>query len=299
MILNKLSLRDETRFTKYLSFQNHELSVYSFPNIYIWRKFFDISWIIIEESLCIFFKDHIGTFLYLAPLARENNPKVAVRVFEILKKLNKNPEFAHLENIEDKDLDFYRKLGFDCLLKSHDYILSQKELSGLRGNSYKSKRAGYNYFIKNFDFSVKKLSIRDRKECLELYSYWWEERKNISNDPIYLGMLDDSRISLKEALDSYEKLGFQGIKVQVNKMTQAFTFGFALNKDTFCILFEIANLKIKGLAQFIFSRFAQELSSYKYINIMDDSGLDNLKRVKLSYHPKRLAPAYTVREKNE
>jgi len=32
---------------------------------------------------------------------------------------------------------------------------------------------------------------------------------------------------------------------------------------------------------------------------MDDSGLPNLKRVKLSYHPKCLAQAYTVRIKNE
>jgi len=299
MILNKLSLQDKKKFDKYLNLKEHELSAYSFPNIYIWRKFFDIRWVIIEGSLCIFFKDKIGTFLYLAPLAKDNNPKVILRVFEIISELNKNPEFAHLENIEERDLDFYQELGFDCSLKSHDYILSRQELSALRGNKYKSKRASYNYFIKNFDFSYKELIPDDRKDCLELYSFWERERKSGNADFLYQGMLEDSRISLKEALDNYSKLGFKGAKVQVNKITKAFTFGFMLNKDTFSILYEIADLSIKGLAQFISSRFAQELKSYKYINIMDDSGLDNLKKVKLSYHPKRLAPAYLIRRKRE
>ncbi|MCM8780616.1 MAG: hypothetical protein NC908_01655 [Candidatus Omnitrophica bacterium] len=73
---------------------------------------------------------------------------------------------------------------------------------------------------------------------------------------------------------------------------KAFTFGFGLSPDTFCILYEITDLSIKGLAQFIFRQFVCELKKYRYINIMDDSGLDNLKQVKFSYHPRRLIPAY-------
>ena len=299
MILNKLSLQDKTRFDKYLNLENHELSVYSFANIYIWRKLFDIRWIIIKECLCVFFQDKIGAFLYLAPLAKDKDPEVVSCVFEILGTLNKNPEFAHLENIEERDLGFYRKLGFECSLKSQDYILGRQELSELRGNKYKSKRASYNYFTKNFGFSFKELLPKDRKECLKLYSLWGKERKTENADSLYQGMLEDSRISLKEALDNYSRLNFKGVKVQINKTTKAFTFGFALNRETFCILYEITDLTIKGLAQFIFSRFAQELQDYKYINIMDDSGLDNLRKVKLSYHPQQLASAYIVRRKHE
>jgi hypothetical protein len=62
-------------------------------------------------------------------------------------------------------------------------------------------------------------------------------------------------------------------------------------------LYEITDLSIKGLAQFIFRAFAEELKNYRYLNIMDDSGLANLKKVKLSYHPERLVPAYIARRR--
>ncbi|PIP19234.1 MAG: hypothetical protein COT38_01780 [Candidatus Omnitrophica bacterium CG08_land_8_20_14_0_20_41_16] len=299
MELNKLSLQDKKIFDEYLGFDRHGLSAYSFVNIYIWKELFDISWAIIEKALCVFFQDNIGVFLYLAPLAKKNNPEVVFSVFEILGSLNRNPEFSHIENIEEKGLNFYRKLGFECSLKSHDYICGRQGLAGLKGNKFKSKRASYNYFIKHFDYQYQKLLPKDQRECLGLYSLWVKQRKSGNPERIYQGMLEDSRSSLKEALDNYSKLGFRGAKVKIGPELKAFTFGFELNKDTFCILYEITDLTIKGLAQFIFSKFAQELKNYEYINIMDDSGLDNLKRVKLSYHPNRLEPAYIVRRKHE
>ena len=65
----------------------------------------------------------------------------------------------------------------------------------------------------------------------------------------------------------------------------------------FCVLFEIADLNINGLSQFIYREFCQELmSSYRWINAMDDSGLENLKRVKRSYHPTKIIPSYTIYE---
>lgn len=298
MALNKLLLRDKKIFDKYLSLDRHELSAYSFANIYIWKKLFDISWAVIEKALCVFFQDNIGAFLYLGPLAKKNNPEVVACVFEILDRLNRNPEFTHLENIEEKSLDFYRNLGFECSLKSHDYICSRQALAELKGDKFKSKRANYNYFVKHFDYSYQGISWEDREECLKLYSLWVKERKLGNTDRIYQEMLEDNRIPLKEALDNYSKFDFRGVKVKINQEIKAFTFGFELNKDTFCILYEITDLTIKGLAQFIFCKFAQELENYKYINIMDDSGLDNLKRVKLSYRPKYLAPAYIVRRKH-
>jgi hypothetical protein len=82
--------------------------------------------------------------------------------------------------------------------------------------------------------------------------------------------------------------------VRIDHEIKAFSFGYQLSKDIFCILYEITDLSIKGLAQFIFRQFSQELKDYKYINIMDDSGLESLAKTKLAYRPLRLIPAYVI-----
>jgi hypothetical protein len=111
-------------------------------------------------------------------------------------------------------------------------------------------------------------------------------------DTLFNALLGDSYHANKTAMADGH--GLTGRVVLVDGSLKAYTFGYRLNNDVFCILFEVADLKIKGLAQFIFREFSRELSSYRYINIMDASGLDNLKKVKLSYHPCKTVPSFTV-----
>ena len=83
MKLRNFTLKDKTLFLSYLNLKGHELSPYAFGNIYIWKGLFDIEWFVIEESLCIFFKDKIGCFLYLPPLGKNKSPEVIKEVFQV------------------------------------------------------------------------------------------------------------------------------------------------------------------------------------------------------------------------
>jgi hypothetical protein len=296
MNLNEFSLKDKKVFSRYINSDYHELSVYSFQNIYIWKGLFNIKWAIIRDNLCVFFQDKIGTFLYLAPLGNKN-ANLIQEIFHILDAFNKNKAISHIENIEEKDLAFYQGLGFISQKKYDEYVCLRDELVDLPGNKFKSKRSSIHYFVKNHEFEYLPYSLRYRRDCLRLYDRWMAERKTQHNDALYQNMLQDNRASLKVALDNFSKLKLTGRVVKINKEIMAFTFGFKLNADTFCVLYEITDLSIKGLAQFIFHKFCSELKEYKYINIMDDSGLENLKKVKLSYHPIRLHPSYIVSRK--
>jgi hypothetical protein len=125
------------------------------------------------------------------------------------------------------------------------------------------------------------------------------QRKSKSSDLLYLQMLEDSFLAQKEALGNYKKLDLVGRVVKIGRRIKGYTLGFKLNQDTFCILFEITDLTLKGISQFIFHKFAQELQPFAFINVMDDSGLENLRKVKISYRPVKLVPSYIVqRSKN-
>ena len=298
MKLAQLSVKDKGLFDEFLNLNIHELSVYSFQNIYIWKGLFDIRWAIIKNSLCVFFRDKMGCFLYLAPLAEKTTVDIIEKVFVIMDSQNSNREVSRVENIEKKDLSFYLKSGYECKKKSCDYICSRTDLVLLEGDKFKAKRASYNYFVKHNEFEYLPFSLSYNDECLGLYELWMLQRRTKSSDYLYRGMLDDNFDCLRIMLDDYRVLGLTGRVVKIGGEIKAFTFGFRLNKDAFCILYEITDLSIKGLAQFIFRRFCSELKDYRQINIMDDSGLENLKKVKLSYRPIKLVPAYIATRKD-
>jgi hypothetical protein len=298
MKLNNLSVKDKPLFDKFLKLTQHELSAYAFQNIYIWREGFKIYWQVINKNLCVFFRDKIGCFLYLPPLGKNIKPEVIKEVFRIMDKFNRNKEISRIENVEERDLSFYQNLGYASSNKFCDYLCQRQDLARLKGNKFKSQRASFNYFLKHYKFQYLLFSLKYKDACLRLYQQWLGNRSAQNKDPIYQGMLGDSRDGLKILLGHYRHLDIIGRLVKIDYKVKAFTFGFPLNKDTFCILYETTDLAIKGLAQFIFRQFCRELKNYRYINIMDDSGLENLKKVKLSYHPVRLIPNYIITRKN-
>ena len=132
------------------------------------------------------------------------------------------------------------------------------------------------------------------KDCRELYQLWMGQRKEGNQDEIYRQMLEDSGVSFNTALRYANKIGLSGYVVKVDGKVKACSLGYSLNKETFCILFEVCDLELKGIAQVIFREFCRRLSGYKYINIMGSSDLESLKRVKLSFHPVKEIKTYNL-----
>jgi len=299
MAFQKLTLKDKALFERFLNACRHELAVYNFANIYVWKELFDIFWRVKQGHLCVFFKDRMGSFLYLPPLSlKPANPSVLRWAFAIMDGFNKNSRISRIENVEKEQVDFYRKLGYKITDKPGDYLYARQDLAQLRGNRFKSKRSSLNYFKEHYQYEYFAYFAAHKKACFKLYADWMRSRQAASHDPVYRGMLQDCTGCLKLLLNNYSRLGVTGRLVEIAGEIKAFTFGYALNKQVFCILYEITDLSIKGLAQFIFWQFCAELKNYRYINAMDDSGLENLKKVKLSYKPAKVVGNYIVTRGN-
>ena len=126
-----------------------------------------------------------------------------------------------------------------------------------------------------------------KNDCLKLFSKWARGRKKTFSGLYYHKLLEDSFSAHKLAMENFKELGLTGRVIKIKGKIAAYTFGFEITKDMFCVLLEVCDLKFKGIAEFIFREFAKEMILYKYINTMDDSGLENLRISKLSYHPTR------------
>ncbi|MFA4991011.1 MAG: phosphatidylglycerol lysyltransferase domain-containing protein [Candidatus Omnitrophota bacterium] len=176
-------------------------------------------------------------------------------------------------------------IDYSSIKKFPDYIYLRKDLAELKGKRYRHKRASCNHFAKNYKFRYLPYRENMKNECLRLFSRWAAERKKKFNDPYYRCLLKDSSSAHRTAMENHKALGLVGRVIKIKGGIRGYAFGFKLKKDTFCVLLEVTDLKFNGISEFIFREFCKEMSGYRYINTMDDSGLENLRASKLSYHP--------------
>ncbi len=305
MQLQPLTLDHKPLFEKCASQFSTKLSSYRLAPIYVWCNHFNFSWVVLDDYLCVFAKQGNDYFMPLLPIpCAVDEPtylKTVRDTYKFMTESNRNPQFARIENVPKDLLPVFNTLGFEHYEKETEYVYRTDELAELRGNRYKQQRNAYNAFItRNPSVEYTQYQSSDKNGCLELYEDWRKNRVDKYADPIYQAMLDDSQSAHQIGISHAEELGLVGRVVRINGQLCAYTFGYELNKDTFCILFEISDLKIKGLAQFMYREFCKELmASYKWINAMDDSGLENIKRVKLAYNPNQLIPTYNITRNNE
>jgi hypothetical protein len=294
MTLKKITRADKKIVESYLSNMPRQLCVYSFAQIAIWEKLYSIEWTRIEGALFIFFKDSLGCFMNCEPLGKAVTAGAVAEAFRIMDGCNKNKAYSRIENVEERRVEFYRSLGYEAAAKGGDYVYERARLARLRGDSYKSKRASCNFFEKNYDSRYLPYTRRYSQACLDLYDAWALGRMETAGDRVYAGMLRDSRYCLQAALNKPSELGLRGRMILIDGVVKAFTFGYELNEDTFCILYEIADLAVKGISQYIFRQICIEEDEYRYINAMDDSGIARIQSVKRSYRPNTIVPAYII-----
>ncbi len=261
------------------------------------------------------FQEDIMQFSHLDTLAKLviNNPEksgfrqislkdkdIFDRFFKKIKEPDSSQNFVNLYIWKDKNPVWWKKKGkdleilletdsgyidFNSLKKFPDYVYLTKDLVELKGNRYKHKRASCNYFSKNYKFQYLPYKQSMKKDCLKLFSRWAFERKKKFPDIYYHKLLEDTNSSHKLAIENFKALGLKGRVIKIKGKVFGYTFGFEITKDMFCVLLEVCDLKFKGISEFIFREFSREMNQYKYINAMDDSGLENLRISKLSYHP--------------
>lgn len=300
MQLQPLTLNDKPLFDAHAHRTCARLSHYAFAPIHIWQEHFQFYWALLAERLCIFAKQGDDYFMPILPMPCEtednNYLNVICQVYQFMLESNRNPHIARIENVPREMIDFFEKNGFCATLKETEYLYEIEALTGLRGDRYKQHRHAYNAFVTQHPTAkLRPYTATDQDACLALYGIWQKGRSERYEDPIYNAMLDDSQSAHRIGISHAEALGLLGRVVHIDGEIKGYTFGYPLNVETFCILFEVTDLKIKGLAQFIYREFCTELKgTYRWINAMDDSGLENLKRVKLAYHPIELIASYNI-----
>ncbi|MBL8013444.1 MAG: DUF2156 domain-containing protein [Candidatus Omnitrophica bacterium] len=286
-------------FNQYVGLRRYTLSVFHFSSLFLWKDYFEFDFQVIDDYLCVFAKHEFGTFLYLPPLGRELNGSIVSQCFDELNRRNSKRSFSRIENVSQEDLKFFDSQKYRAFKKSQEYVYRKEDLTRLKGNRFKSKRSSFNQFVKGNNYSIRPFEKSLKEDCLSLFQRWARNRKGITEDQVYNAMLEENEHTNSLIFENFDELGLRGLVVCVDQKPEAYTFGYPLNDEVFCVLVETTNLDIKGLSVFIFSRFCadESLSQYQYINVMDDFAMENIAKTKQSFHPTALNPSYVVTER--
>jgi hypothetical protein len=106
--------------------------------------------------------------------------------------------------------------------------------------------------------------------------------------------------AIKRLLMYYEELELTGICLFIGGELKGFTVGEKINEQIASIIIEKTDFETLGCAQFLFREFSKVLRDkyeVEYINVGDDMGFENLKKVKMSYRPEKLIVKYTIYQK--
>jgi hypothetical protein len=283
------------------------LATWAFQPHYIWKDLFTYSWAEIDGWWCLFAEYADGIFMPLPPVGPVGRcghgsgnayNTVLSQVIEFMDTRNHGSRVTRIENIPADLKEEIQPWGYILTPKDPDYLYHTAHLIQLRGNPYKSPRAAYNRFIRAHRIRLSPYRITDRDACFALFHRWARQKEEIPlagwgpHEDVARVMLRDAAGAHRVALQEFQDLGLIGCVVWVNGSVKAYTFGYHRSPDVFCILLEVADRAVYGLAQYLFREFCREVSHYPFLNTMDDSGLPRLAKAKRAYHPCQLVPNY-------
>ena len=175
-----------------------------------------------------------------------------------------------------------------------DYVYAVADLATLAGSRYQPKRNHVRRFKAAAPWSYEPLTPGNVRDCDAILEAWMAEKA--SEGFAEMDEVRDEAAAIRLALDNLERLGCFGGLLRQEGRAVAFTLGERLNADTAVAHFEKAHVEVEGAFQAINQEFAAWLArqGFSFVNREEDTGLPNLRKAKMSYHPCRLVRKYTA-----
>ncbi|HOT77255.1 MAG TPA: phosphatidylglycerol lysyltransferase domain-containing protein [Candidatus Wallbacteria bacterium] len=303
--LEKVNISHRNIFDTFVGQLKVNLSDYTFANNFMWFENADGYIKKINDNLCLFIYNNEALTMLLPPLGNNMPAETLSECFKIMNQVNGESNHSKVDYVYAGYLETVDFSIYEVERQNPDYIYLTSELTELKGNKYKTKRNEINYFTKNFTFDYKPYTFAYRELAIDLIYRWANLRLN-SMSPLnekeldhFVELIELERNAIIRVLDRYEDLDLKGALILINGRAEGITFGEKINANTASILIEKTNFQYFGISQYLFKEFCRrEFSDCDFVNVGDDLGFDNLRRVKMSYHPHSYGPKYTIRQKS-
>ncbi|MBE7032261.1 MAG: DUF2156 domain-containing protein [Ruminococcaceae bacterium] len=290
--IKSVSISDKALFDRYFAAFEPLNSEYTFTNMFMWRKSYNIRYAVIDGMLCIFSRHgENGTESVNFPLGDGDVSAPLRKIFDYFDSIGQRPVIRLYKESDLLRLNvaFPDKFVITEDIDSFDYVYNTSDLIELPGSKYHSKRNHISKFKSLFNFEYRPLTPELVPECLEMFSRWCDSKKGI------VPGISEQREAVVELMENYEVLGVTGGVITVLGKVVAFSFGEVLSqKNSMAVIhLEHADTEYHGSFPIMNQQFLEkEWIDFKYVNREEDMGLPGLRKAKQSYKPKMMTKKY-------
>jgi uncharacterized protein len=299
--LRPLTASDAPYFAKALERAQvirHDMpAAFSFPYHYIWSSLLPYWWMDYDDTLFLFVESADGWFMPLPPIGAGPLDQAVEQAFALMRSWNGLSPVSRIEHVmEPQRQQLLRRDEIQFRRKEGDYLYPAEALAALAGDYYKSQRALCNRAAREQAIMIEPYQADYRSDCAVLYRRWAEQKRQGHLDQMEKLLLEDAECAHSLAFQEHERIGLSGTVVRVNGDIAAYTFGYWLTPQVWCILLEVADRSIPGLAQWMFRETCRTAMAQGavYINAMDDAGLPGLRAAKSAYRPSAVLDAWVT-----
>lgn len=286
-----ITIEDREIIEKYLDINKYPNSEYSFGSFYAWQESLNMQYAIIEDCLCIiyFFKKRMIAYFPLG--LRENFLKAFHALDAYFKKHGQELLFTSLSEpmIEIlKEEGLHDKFEVGDMRKFYDYVYTREKLITLKGKKLNGKRNHYNFFVNNYDYKMVDINEENEEECREAI-------KNMIV-PEERGGEEELKASIK-MLDARKEMDLSAKALYVGNKPIGVIMG-GNHHDTGLIHIAKNDLEYRGASVAMFKHYLEDnLKECEYINLMEDLGIEGLRKSKLAFRPDYFVEEFSYKYK--
>ncbi len=284
LVLSPLALADRDELQGCFGRAGHPLCEYSFGALFSWQAVYDTRWAILADRWLLVRYVVDGHERFVCPVGADADLRPAVDAcLELLRRRGEEPR---IDFVPARVAEELRRGGYTLVddRDNADYVYAREELAELPGRRHHGKRNQVAAFVRAGAHRFEPLGGQNHHDALAL-------TERVCGD-----LHAPEVVALVRGLEHHEQLGFTSWLLRGHHgLAVGLALGEPLDAETFVVHFEIAERSYPGAYQALCQLYAREIPpQFRFVNREQDMGAPGLRRAKLSYHPLRLEPSYSL-----
>ncbi len=297
-----LSLEDKKLLVPLFHEMKPEISDCNFTNLFMWQDFYQIKITRHRENICLFASadNTPERQFFFAPLGHHEIKETIADLFEFLQDNNCQPiirraseqfikqyasELSCFKVVQDPDIS--------------DYIYRTEDLIQLKGRRYHGQRNFISRFKKKYSYTIEEITSENAPECIEFCCQWLAKKierfQELNMPPEAYVFLKAEVAATNKVLKHWSVLDVRGMLIRIDGKIAGLSIGELLNPEIAVIHVEKCDHTYLGISQFICQEFCKRFWAFcKYINRMEDLGLETLRKAKMALGPHHMGLKYNI-----